>query len=340
MRTSLGLCLLLLLAAPAAAQDAPWRAEVEKLTSRWSDDAGLNRLARARDHLRAYTTTTTTDPEAYLELARCELAADQVQTAQAAAERAAALWLEQETREGAGGADPATPKLAPEIAERRGSALAVAYLAATRAALADARQESTDEQKARAAIEERTAAIEKRRKDLERIVGQDRAAAILGAESRRVQGLRVLDPLGQEPRPLGGDAEGVDFARYRGKVLLVLFWSKDVVDCTETLLACDAVVKELSERGLTALGVCLDPPGGAAAALVAEKGIAWRQVYTGNGLLARDAKAWEVKSLPAGVLVDGSGRVRYLDPWQGDLRQACLELLERRDVAAEAGKRW
>lgn len=342
------LALLLLLAAPAAAQARPeeaWRDEVERLLSRWSDDAGSSRLKRARGLLAERTTKQPNDAAAHMELARIELAADEPRAALACAERAAALWSDEEARERAARTleekarrpgDPAPAPPGPELVERRARALAVAYLAQLRSALDDARQRP-DEAQARAHLDSLEAQIARRRKALHDAAG-DQAGKLVKEETARREALRNLDALGAPPRPISAeDAAGgaVDLTKYRGKVLIIIFWSKEVVDCAEQLLAVDAVWRELKDQGLEALGVCLDAPNGAAAQLVAEKGIAWRQVWGGQGLLSKDARAWEVRSLPTGVLVDADGRVRFVDPWSGDLELSCRELLDR---AAELAK--
>jgi hypothetical protein len=161
-------------------------------------------------------------------------------------------------------------------------------------------------------------------------------------ESARRRELRTLDRLGREPRPIGQqDAAGqpIELRSYRGKALLVLFWSHSLGGCEEVVKEIDAVAKEMGPRGFEVLGVCLDAPAGPASAWLVEQGIAWRQVFAGDGLLSRDARAWGITTVPSGVLVDHTGMVRYVDPWLGDLRLAVAELLRRKEEAAANAER-
>lgn len=329
---------------PAAAQD--WRAEVDAILDRWADDAGTGRLDRARARLERRAEAAPDDGLVRVELARVLLALGRASEALPVVERALVLFQSEEDAErlrlaptnrerAAGGLEPL--EVGPELIERRARALAVAYLVETEATLARARALEGDA--AAAFLRERQQVLSRRRQALFVVAGEAQGADLVRQETSRRQHLRTLDRLGVEPRPIGQpDAAGqpVDLGAYRGKVLLVLFWSKALGGCEEVMLAVDAVARELGPRGLEVLGVCLDAPGGEASAWLAEHKIAWRQVFTEEGLVSRDARAWQVQTVPSGVLVDHTGRVRWVDPWEGDLRLAVEELLRRKDEADAA----
>lgn len=335
-------------AAAARAQD-DWRAELDRLLDRWADDVGAARLTRARDLVRRQVDAAPADGPLLLELARLELALGRADAALQLVEKALGLLsdVERTERERLKEANDNRVKngLAPlepgaELVERRGQALALAYLAATDDALARARP--LEGAAAQTALKERQAELSRRRQALFNVVGEEQGGHLVRQENARRHYLRTLDRLGQDPRPLGAvDAAGqpVDMKTYRGKVVIVVFWSQALGGCEEVLLEVDAVQKETAARGVEVLAVCLDPPGGAASQWLAEKKIAWRQVFTSEGLLSRDARAWQVATVPAGVLVDATGKVRWIDPWQDDLRLGVAELLRRKEEAEAAQRR-
>lgn len=328
----------------ASAQD--WRAEVDALLDRWADDAGGGRLDRARALLERRAAAAPADGVVRVELARVLLALGRASEALPVVDKALALFQSEEDAErdrlkaqneqrALNGLERL--EVGPELIERRARALAVAYLVDTEHTLARGR--ALEGEAAASFLQEKQQVLSRRRQALFVVAGEGKGADLLRQESGRRQHLRTLDRLGLEPRPIGQlDAAGqpVELRAYRGKVLLVLFWSKALGGCEEVMLEVDAVARELGERGLEVLGVCLDAPGGAASEWLAEKKITWRQVFAESGLVSRDARAWQVETVPAGVLVDHTGRVRWVDPWTGDLRLAVEELLRRKDEAAAA----
>lgn len=336
---------------PVAAQSPPpgdWRGQVDVLLDRWQDDVGGGRLDRARVLLERRLKVDGSDGAALVELARVQLALDRSSEALVTIERALELFgdeekaerlrlEEQNTKRRENGLDPL--EVGVELTERRAQALVLAYLAATENTLARAR--SLEGEAATAFLREKQPELSRRRQALFALAGEGPGADLVRQEAARRTHLRTLDRLGVEPRPIGQlDAAGqpVDLRAYRGKVLLVVFWSHALADGDqEVLSAIDGAWRELGEkRGFEVLGVCLDPSGGAASQWLAEKEIAWRQVFAGEGLTSRDARAWGVTSVPSGALIDHTGRVRWVDPWQGDLRLAIEELLRRKEAAEAA----
>lgn len=346
---TLAACAVVSVVWPAAAQDpnADGRREVDVLLDRWHDDVGGGRLDRARTLLERRTKVDGNDGSALVELARVQLALDRASEALDTVERALLLFGKDEQAERVrletqnvkrveNGLEPL--EVGSELTERRAQALVLAYLAATENTLARAR--SLEGEAATAFLREKQPELSRRRQALFALAGEGPGADLVRQETARRTHLRALDRLGVEPRPIGQvDAAGqaVDLRAYRGKVLLVVFWSHALGEGEQALTAVDAAWRELGEkRGFEVLGVCLDPSGGPASQWLADKGIAWRQVFTGEGLTSRDARAWGVTTVPSGALIDHTGRVRWVDPWQGDLRLAIEELLRRKESAEAA----
>ena len=316
MVRSVCLSLLVFAAAGAQAQDA-WRAEVDALLDRWAEGASDRRLERAHEILVSHLVRVPDDPEARLELSRLELAQDKFRAAITAADLA--LERFQATERGA---------------NFEGQALAVSLLAARYLVHEQLDGLEQGEDAARY-LEQQTAALEGRRKALSKVLGSEEAATeALAREVRRRQTLQTLDLLGGVPRPLGTediDGKAVDLTRYRGQVLLIVFWSSTPVDCAAQLREIEAVREAHAEAGLSVLGINLDPARETMDAVIEALGLEWRHVYGGKGLTSPDAQAWGVKQVPSGVLLDAGGRIRYVNPWGADLEAKVQDLLQRRD---------
>jgi len=336
------------LAGSAAAQDAAWRDDVDAILDRWNDEVEGDRVARAIERILAHLTDSfEVDPAARLELARLELARDNCQAAIAAADEAARSFAAaaRERREAAARADAGEEEAeegaaeAPDVVlarlhERRVQALAVANLAA--------RYQLHERVQRIAAERDIERYIAQQREGLDRLLarlrtvagGEEPAAAAIEIEVARRDFLRSLPRLGEPPHPLGSDAAdgaGVDFTRLTGQVVIVLFWSEDLVDTTDVVRQVEEVRRAFADKGVAVVGVNVDEDADAAAAWAEAEGLEWRHVFTGAGWQSQDLLAWGIRRLPGGVLIDADGRVRYVDPWGPDLRLAVEDLVQRRD---------
>lgn len=339
---ALALVLLALLPGASRGQEA-WRSEVDRLTDRWADDAGPRRLERAMQLLRNQVRLTPSDGELHLELARLELARldralELARLAQARqAEEGSALDAEV-AQAAVASADEAARLLSDD---RKAVALAVGYLGATYGLHAALRRVESDAAACQQLLAARQPELDRRRQELFAACDEERAQELLRVETERRTRGRHLDRLGTAPGPIGGaDLSGqpVDLASYRGKVLLVLFWASWSPACAEVLDAVVALERELGPAGLAVVGINLDHERAAFDAAVKERGLAFRQVHDGQGLRNTVARAWGVWAVPEGVLLDHTGRVRYVNPWNQSLELAVRELLERRDRARAAGE--
>jgi len=121
--------------------------------------------------------------------------------------------------------------------------------------------------------------------------------------------LRRLDLVGK-PIDLAGrglDGQAIDIAKYRGKPLVVLFWTgaaeagrRDLPD-----------VKKVQEKakGLEILGVCLDNDRDAVVKFLQANDLPWPQIYEPKGMDGDLANQFGIISLPTMFLVDASGKV-------------------------------
>ena len=154
---------------------------------------------------------------------------------------------------------------------------------------------------------------------------------MLARETVRIATLRQIDQLGAFPRPIGADdtdGKPVDLTAYQGKVLLIVFWSSKVGD-PALLTEIQALKQEHGEAGLEVLGVNLDNERQIMDTFVIDHGLTWRQCFDGQGIAGKIARSWGIRSQPYGVLIDRTGRVRYVNPWERSLTLATQELLAR-----------
>ena len=324
----------------ALAQERDWQREVDTLLSRWSDVEGGRRLARAVEILGRHLRVQGADPAARLELARVELARDNCRAALLAADQA----LEGFAQRLEGADDEAGDEVLERLRQQRLRALALGFLAANYE-VQQGLDRISDSADSEAFLRDRGPQVAARRQALVEAAGDDeQVKAVLTAEKDHREALRQLERLGVAPRPLGQEdltGKPVDFTRYGGQVVLVVFWSAkaptgegDVVlpEVAAVVDEVNALQRELADRLFVVVGVNLDRERETFDTFVAEHGLeGWRHLHSGEGWANGDAQAWGVRRVPTGYLIDHTGRVRYVDPWGPNLRLRIDDLLTRRD---------
>jgi len=130
--------------------------------------------------------------------------------------------------------------------------------------------------------------------------------------ARRASGaMRRLDLKGKPLDFSASTLEGgtIDSGRFRGKVLLVLFWSTWCKPCTEDLPQIREFYKQYRNQGFEILGINLDTTSEPVAAYMKEHNIVWPQAHEPGGLESSPALSYGIISLPTMFLVGKDGKV-------------------------------
>jgi peroxiredoxin len=127
--------------------------------------------------------------------------------------------------------------------------------------------------------------------------------------------------LGSEPADFAARAlEGGNYrlSEYRGEVVVLLFWGSWCGDCRPLLNDVDRLWRTYASAGLMAVGVNLDEKPAAASNLVRAAGVQFPSI---RDVGKRISRSFDVDALPMVVLLDRSGRVRFVasGPRSGDI---------------------
>ena len=112
---------------------------------------------------------------------------------------------------------------------------------------------------------------------------------------------------------LSGDAlvgsDPIDVANYRGKVVLVAYWSTWCEPCKAETPRIARVRQKFASQGFEVVGVSLDNSKQAAEEYVRKNGLGWPQIYEEGSMDSAPAVQYGIISLPYFLLVDADGRV-------------------------------
>ena len=102
-------------------------------------------------------------------------------------------------------------------------------------------------------------------------------------------------------------AQSLSLASLRGNVVYVDFWASWCVPCRLSMPALDALYKQNRARGFAVVGVNKDVSAADARRFLAKVPVTFTLVSDGQDAAAR---AFDVKAMPSGYLVDRKGVVR------------------------------
>lgn len=150
------------------------------------------------------------------------------------------------------------------------------------------------------------------------------------AGTRGAGALRRMNLAGQELELSGKGLTGggIDAKQYRGKVLLVIFWSSWCKPCTEDLPQIQDLYNKYHSQGFDVLGINLDASPELAEAYIKQHKVAWAHIHEEGGLESAPARDFGVISLPTMFLVDKSGKVVNRSATVADVKKALPDLLK------------
>ena len=143
------------------------------------------------------------------------------------------------------------------------------------------------------------------------LVSHGALALEAGARAPELSVARLDDP-----------AQQVSLASLRGKVVYVDFWASWCVPCRISMPALDSLYKRNQARGFSVLGVSKDVSAADAKRFLAKVPVTFPLALdTGDAA----ARAFDVKAMPSGYLVDRKGVVRQVHRGFNDDSAAALE---------------
>lgn len=107
---------------------------------------------------------------------------------------------------------------------------------------------------------------------------------------------------------------------YRGKVVLVNFWASWCGPCRQEMPILDQIHKRYGSLGFAVLGVNVEAERSKARQVAERTGVSFPLVFDEAQTVS---EAWAIESMPYSVLIDRSGKVRYIHKGYkpGDERQ-------------------
>ena len=133
---------------------------------------------------------------------------------------------------------------------------------------------------------------------------------VLGAFA--VSGLASSDLTGQAAPDFAlksSTGENLRLSEYRGQVVMVNFWATWCGPCRQEMPLLDQLYSRYERVGFTLLGVNIDDNSSKAMNMVQELGVSFPVLFDSRKEVS---KLYQVDTMPATVLIDREGTVRYI----------------------------
>ena len=156
--------------------------------------------------------------------------------------------------------------------------------------------------------------------------------ALAGMTSARTA-IAALPAVGaQAPDFALGSSTGrnLRLSELRGEVVLINFWATWCGPCRQEMPELDRLYTQFREAGFTLLGVNVDDNRANAEAMMKKLGVRFPTVFDSSKRVARQ---YDVDTMPATLLIDRDGRVRYVhrgyrDGYERKYQEQVRELLK------------
>jgi len=116
-------------------------------------------------------------------------------------------------------------------------------------------------------------------------------------------GLSLATAAAAEPAP-----GGIDLAKYRGKVVMVDFWASWCAPCKQAFPYMEKLTRHYAARDLVVITVNAERQRAPGEAFLHQVKSTLPVVWDSD---ASVVKAWQVNELPATILIDRKGKVRF-----------------------------
>jgi peroxiredoxin len=127
--------------------------------------------------------------------------------------------------------------------------------------------------------------------------------------------------------PALGDGHPINAHDYRGKVLLVSYWSTWCAACTQDLPVLHALYDQNNSKGFEIVGISLDVTADPVEPFLKQNKVTWPQIYQPGGTESDPAAAFGVIVPPLMILVDRQGKVAAVTTTIDEIKAALPSLI-------------
>ena len=163
--------------------------------------------------------------------------------------------------------------------------------------------------------------------------GEVPASASYGGRPDTLVGKKALD---FNVKDLDGD--DLSLEQYRGNVILLDFWAVWCKPCIAEMPNVKQVYEKYKDDNFQIIGISLDKDRDTLVGYLEKEGIAWPQVFDGDGWDNQVAKMYGIRAIPQMYLIDGEGVVRKSDVRGHALEPAVAELVRENNAKLQGGK--
>jgi peroxiredoxin len=127
---------------------------------------------------------------------------------------------------------------------------------------------------------------------------------------------------------MGGPDVNVSSRDYRGKVVLIHYWSTMGVRWTTDLQALRDIYNKRAGSDFEIIGVCLDDDPAQAKQFISQNKLPWKQIFEKGGLDGRLANQMGITMLPQMIMVDQKGNVSNLNVPVAEVESELAKLIK------------
>ncbi len=134
------------------------------------------------------------------------------------------------------------------------------------------------------------------------------------------------------------DGDDLSLEKYRGNVILLDFWAVWCAPCIAEMPNVKQVYEKYKDENFQIIGISLDNSRDILVGYLEKEGIAWPQVFDGNGWDNQVAKIYGIRAIPQMYLIDGEGVIRKSDVRGHALEPAVAELVRENNAKLQGNK--